>query len=362
MSASKLQPVDIEISSRLRKAREEFLGLSQTVCAQQLGVVRTTWANYEAGRTPLRFDVALQFCRHFIISEEWLATGRCDAYHAALEAAGQAPMVDQTVKTQFDELFSVRQCVDLWNDPVSRKIRPGSPLSEVYPPVLAAKYAECVKRCPEYPVVRLTEADHSSTAIHYLQALHERHTFFLSSEAIRQKIDPSDLWRVYTMCAAQTGDLILRRLLGQRSSEEQLEKLEWLNCILEDASAKLPPLHEGTWSMPMRKDSALQSGVLLVNSLEVTPMLPKLLERLNSMTQDFGKKSELATHLGVARQMVSLWLSGKREPGGETTLRLLQWVQTEEAKQKSSDRARTQPEPRTQLRKSRETKPHPSPN
>jgi transcriptional regulator with XRE-family HTH domain len=60
------------------------------------------------------------------------------------------------------------------------------------------------------------------------------------------------------------------------------------------------------------------------------PALPKLINRLKQATAAHGKKSELAEFLGVHRQMVTHWLSGKQEPGGEMTLRMLQWVEKQE--------------------------------
>jgi len=65
---------------------------------------------------------------------------------------------------------------------------------------------------------------------------------------------------------------------------------------------------------------------------DVQPVLPKLIKRLRRATEARGKKSELADWLGVHRQMVTDWLSGKQEPGGETTLRLLHWVEQQECK------------------------------
>jgi len=67
-----------------------------------------------------------------------------------------------------------------------------------------------------------------------------------------------------------------------------------------------------------------------VNNLDVTPKLPSLLKRLNEATAKRGKKSELAKFLGVSLVQVSQWLTGDREPGGETTLRLLHWVDQQE--------------------------------
>lgn len=70
-----------------------------------------------------------------------------------------------------------------------------------------------------------------------------------------------------------------------------------------------------------------------VKSQAMTLLMPGLLERLKAATVLHGSKSKLAAHLGVSLASLSQWLSGDREPGGETTLRLLQWVEQQEVKQ-----------------------------
>jgi DNA-binding transcriptional regulator YiaG len=65
---------------------------------------------------------------------------------------------------------------------------------------------------------------------------------------------------------------------------------------------------------------------------DVKAQLPNLLERLRKATAERGKKSTLAKFLGVPLANVSQWLSGVREPGGETTLRMLHWVEQQERK------------------------------
>ncbi|SPE60156.1 hypothetical protein SBV1_3750003 [Verrucomicrobia bacterium] len=81
--------------------------------------------------------------------------------------------------------------------------------------------------------------------------------------------------------------------------------------------------------------------------------LKLLLNRVARAAALHGKKSELAKFLGVPRPRISNWLSQDRAPNGEVTLRMLEWVQAEEANQtKSPGSASTQPEPRTQHRRS----------
>ncbi|MFO1461672.1 MAG: helix-turn-helix transcriptional regulator [Verrucomicrobiota bacterium] len=79
------------------------------------------------------------------------------------------------------------------------------------------------------------------------------------------------------------------------------------------------------------RNSALQNVSDLVNSKTLSPFA-QLLQRLKHAAASRGKKTELAAFLGVPLARVSQWLSGDREPGGATTLRLLEWVQAEEAK------------------------------
>jgi len=79
-------------------------------------------------------------------------------------------------------------------------------------------------------------------------------------------------------------------------------------------------------------ESPLTTEVYSLTFDGVKPVLPKLMQRLKRATEAYGRKAELAAYLGVHRQMVTDWLSGKQEPGGETTLRLLYWVEQEERK------------------------------
>ncbi|HEV2438192.1 MAG TPA: helix-turn-helix transcriptional regulator [Verrucomicrobiae bacterium] len=78
------------------------------------------------------------------------------------------------------------------------------------------------------------------------------------------------------------------------------------------------------------KNILLTNKVDSLTSAEMQPVLPKLIERLKRATAERGKKSDLAKWLGVHRQSVTDWLSGKQEPGGEITLRMLRWVEQQE--------------------------------
>jgi hypothetical protein len=79
----------------------------------------------------------------------------------------------------------------------------------------------------------------------------------------------------------------------------------------------------------------------------------KLLERLNHATTARGSKAELSKWLGVPPSRVSEWLKGKKEPGAETTLRLLEWVTAKEEKQESPASVEAPAEPVTKTKESK---------
>jgi transcriptional regulator with XRE-family HTH domain len=71
---------------------------------------------------------------------------------------------------------------------------------------------------------------------------------------------------------------------------------------------------------------------------------PKLRERVASLTDVWGARSQLAAFLGKSKQVVNGWLSGATAPDADTTLRLLEWVTAEEAKLKSPGSVSAPPE------------------
>jgi hypothetical protein len=80
--------------------------------------------------------------------------------------------------------------------------------------------------------------------------------------------------------------------------------------------------------------------------------LGKLFDRVQAVSAERGKKASLARFLGVPPQQLNTWLSEICEPGGETALRMQEWVEAEEAQQqKSPGRAVTQPRRKTRQRK-----------
>lgn len=88
-------------------------------------------------------------------------------------------------------------------------------------------------------------------------------------------------------------------------------------------------------------DGGQQTSLLTRHSQEskttgVQPIISELVGRIRKATQARGSKTKLAKWLGTSPQSVTDWLAGRKEPSGETTLRLLAWVTAEEAKQQES--------------------------
>jgi transcriptional regulator with XRE-family HTH domain len=75
----------------------------------------------------------------------------------------------------------------------------------------------------------------------------------------------------------------------------------------------------------------------------------KLRARLIKATVRRGQKAALAKWLKVPMSSISPWFAGRKQPSGETTLRLVQWVDQWEAQQKQSPGGVSPPpEPKTQ--------------
>lgn len=69
-------------------------------------------------------------------------------------------------------------------------------------------------------------------------------------------------------------------------------------------------------------------------SSAVPPLLAKLIDRVRTATVKRGSRAALARLLGVERGVLNAWLSGRHQPGGEHTLRLLHWVGQQERGQR----------------------------
>ena len=308
---------ELEICERLRKTREGVLKITQAACAKEIGLDRSTLANYETGRTPLPFEPALRFCRQFIISEEWLATGRHDALHAALPGniAGAGDW-----KT-FDEKISIRQCMDLFSEPARLHISSGTLFSKAFNDVLGSRYRELVKHSPFYPRIEPSDADGWDVAVNLLKVIYERHFHLLDETAKLRQIKPSDLWRLYLSRALVCCAITFKSFDETNLAAVPMEKVRWLRDILfepPDGEVKNNGKEDLTGTSEMRKVEGVKSEI------------QRLLARVSRLVAAKGTKAKLAETLEVPQSRLSEWLGGKCDPSGETTLRLLRWVEQQE--------------------------------
>lgn len=114
---------------------------------------------------------------------------------------------------------------------------------------------------------------------------------------------------------------LLRSILFAQS--EMVQAISWLLEYSDKAQAST-------------QNPALTFVYASVKSLSVKAQWPLLKQRLQKATAASGTKTKLADFLGVELASVSQWLTDKkgvaREPGAETTLRMLYWVQQQERK------------------------------
>ena len=62
-------------------------------------------------------------------------------------------------------------------------------------------------------------------------------------------------------------------------------------------------------------------------SEQPAPLLPVFMGELHSFCKARkGRVNTLAADLQVAQPTISAWLNGHQEPGGEATLRMVQWL------------------------------------
>lgn len=172
---------------RLKQAREQ-LGWTQQRCADKIGIERGTLTNYEYLKSPVRYEVALRFCRALIVSEEWLATGE----HKSLRSIAREKFSSIALQSNWREIEKTiffRQCVDLLSEPIVRSVPPGALFSFAYDEFLAARYAEIARDFFYAPRIVFTDTPETQVARSLLDALVERWFELLHNEGLRLSAD-----------------------------------------------------------------------------------------------------------------------------------------------------------------------------
>ena len=123
-----------------------------------------------------------------------------------------------------------------------------------------------------------------------------------------------------------------------------------------DISQSEKPSPEGSKVLEARENkstSLLTEPLSAAKLVPVKSQLDNLLAGLDRLVKEPGSKTALADFLGAPLASVSRWLSGKREPGREITLKMLRWVEQQERQTNTLDSGLNTIKGKTRVHKSK---------
>ena len=283
MASHKTSNRESQIAARMRQIREK-LRLTQAEFADQLGITRQRLASYEEGRVAIRYDLALRLCRQFIVSEKWLATGSGD----------------------------MRQVMSLLFDEAVRRIPLDCPFSKAYDEFLGPRFETLLLDFGRNARVTTLKDDDFG----FLENLFsERMDYWLGG--IKPYEIPTFYYSLIRFGTAW---------IAEREKKGSVPNFADLLPLLAQAPDNSGVIKEAS------EEQGLTSGSLKGNSECVTSEITKLIERVKRQAEKPGSRAQLARLLDVAPARITEWLKGKKEPGGNYTLRLLRWVEEQEQK------------------------------
>jgi transcriptional regulator with XRE-family HTH domain len=265
-------------------------GWSQSQLAHVLEISLNQLASIEYGRTPLRYGTADRFCRVVMLSQRWLAEGkdpRDEFIFVATQLQDRIPQAllfsqayDHFLKREMDAFFSK------WKD-ISERAKTVSQieeLRELMPPIVGT--------------------------------VGPRNAFNITSAWLADAIQ-------------STPDYLLQDLASAIGSTIRHFKTKHVK--------ELADYEKREKELGAKKKRLLTSITPQGNDRGVS--FADLIRRLRKAAMAHGKKAQLASFMRVEMPRVSEWLSGRKEPGGKNTLRLLQWLATQEEQTKNSGSA-----------------------
>ena len=281
-----MTPREIGICERVNIARKEIVKWSQPDLARALGITQNQLAGIEYRRAPLRFGHAKFLCEKFSISQRWLALGTLP-----MQPRYDVPM-EYSYLVKQNSLFS--WVFDGFLDGQTREIEEAWIKEDGEENFRAGKFAGLDISVLQMPVTAYAEG-----AVRNAQKL----------IGITLNWLPEDLQLAYS-------DILFdAHKLFQTKHAKQIAKLE-------------PPALRKFLDHPAQTEKSGLTNVSVIDNNEgVKAKLPALIKRLNEATKERGTKTALAKYVGVPLPKISQWLSGEHEPGGETTLKLLHWVE-----------------------------------
>jgi len=132
----------------------------------------------------------------------------------------------------------------------------------------------------------------------------------------------------------------------------------WLGCLweysaeqFESKSPKIARILRDVLGRTKNSERKLLRELVLKDMVRDMVTLAELRRTLKTITAGYGGKANLARFLGVPGSSVSAWIAGTKEPGGETTLKLLNWIEQQKGQQKSAGSVPPPPAPKVQSTK-----------
>jgi transcriptional regulator with XRE-family HTH domain len=232
---SRLSDRETAICRRLKSVREK-LGIDQSKVAKRLGVKREFISSLEKIRAPLRFDIGLRFCREFVVSEEWLATGEFHALN--IEAAKRLP---GSHGATLDEIF-IRHCFDLWSEPLTRTIPPRTLFSAAFDNFLAPINAQLAGQNFYGPRLIPNEHDGVEIARSILEAHLDGRLLLLKNEAGKYAKDERVVQRVFLRAVFEVTEILWKRFMGMPTPEIGALHFRYLRDLTKFVDAPIGPL------------------------------------------------------------------------------------------------------------------------
>lgn len=267
-------PDEKQVARRLRE-RRRALDLSQSALAEKIGITRDRLASIEMGRVRLRLGIALKVADASRTSLAWLAEG----FGPQLFYIPLGPEILQTLTDskpfleQYDRWLKL-----LFHEKISG-VTPGKPI-----------FQPLTKEVRQNIKLGLM----GTTVKNVAETLPRIVTAFLSC-------CPPEL----------KGDFLARINQAMREFNQKYYR-------------ELKEFNRAQTGAVQKKDLNMDS--LKGKSDAMQSEIQKLISKVKEKAAQPGAKSELARELGVSPARISEWLSGKKEPGGEYALRLLNWI------------------------------------
>jgi transcriptional regulator with XRE-family HTH domain len=260
-------PRELEICRRIRHVRLT-LHLTQGEMAKRLFITRERLSTYEYGRVSVPYDVGNRFCSVFSINQRWLAEGKEPVtYYLAVQ-----PKLISSPRMLF-----------------------------------STAYEKILKPHVENHLLKLSED--WGVAVEEIDATMESTGSFIypigegSEDRFRLYLSDLVLGFASTLPVALKAEfyLSIKSQIERFKLAHQRDIQKFIESEKETGSFQTMPDNRRYWK--------------------------SILERLRKATDRRGAKAHLAKDLGITRQAIYKWFSGKGEPSVEVALAALDWLE-----------------------------------